>query len=76
MFLSGMFLCIEFLLFAIFVFAKSLLGAGFFFAVFGLDIYRLYRKMKFLSIKDHLTYEKTARKRESQRQINNHYWNL
>ena len=75
-FLSGMFLSIEFLLFAIFVFAKSLFGASFFLAVFGLDIYRLYRKIKFRSIKDHLTHNKTATKREAQRQINSHYWNI
>ena len=76
MFLSSMFLTIEFLLFAIFVYARSLVGAGFFFAIFGLDIYRLYRKMKFLSIKDPLTYEKTALKRQAQRQINSYYWNI
>ena len=75
LFLSGIFLSVEFLLFAIFVFAKSLLEAGFFFAVFGLDIYRLYRKIEFSSITGHLTYEKTAMKRESQRQINSYYWN-
>jgi hypothetical protein len=76
LFLSGMFLSIEFLLFAIFVFARSLFGASFFFAIFGLDIYRLYRKMKFRSIKDPLTYEKTELKRQAQRQINSYYWNI
>ncbi len=76
LFLSGMFLSVEFSLFAVFVFAKSLFGASFFFAIFGLDIYRLYRKMKFWSIKDPLTYNRTATKREAQLQINSHYWNI
>ena len=76
LFLSGMFLSVEFLLFAIFLYVRSVLGAGFFFTVFWLDIYRLYRKMKFRSTRDHLTYEKTAMKRKAQRQINSYYWNL
>ena len=73
---SGIFLSVELLLFVIFVFAKSIFGAGLFFAILGLDIYRVYRKMKFLAIKNPLTYEKTAMKRASQRQINSYYWNI
>lgn len=76
LFLSGMFLSIEFALFAVFALAKSLFGAGFFLVIFGLDIYRLYRKMKFWSIKDPATYEKMAKKREAQLGINSYYWNI